>query len=89
MTSSITIPVAATQTAFPEVAAAVVPFAGGLLVVLALIWAVARGIRVRRAEPGPPDPADQPRLPESGPVREEFRAPPTPRPEDLPRRRDS
>ncbi|MFJ5172872.1 DUF6479 family protein [Streptomyces griseoviridis] len=75
-------PVAATQIAFPTVAAAVVPFAVGLLVVLGLIWAVRRGIRARRGEPGPPDPAEQPRLPATGPVREEQR---TREPDDDPR----
>ncbi|MEU1295043.1 DUF6479 family protein [Streptomyces sp. NPDC005840] len=56
-------PGAVTQLAFPQVAAAVVPFVLGLLLVLGLVWAVRRGTRFRRGEPGPPDPAEQPRTP--------------------------
>ncbi|GLW50307.1 hypothetical protein Stsp02_59680 [Streptomyces sp. NBRC 14336] len=43
----------------------------GVLVVAVLIGAFVLGSRVRRREPGPPRRADQPRVPESGPVREE------------------
>ncbi|MGH4031757.1 DUF6479 family protein [Actinomycetota bacterium Odt1-20B] len=46
------------------------PLAVGLVLVGGLIWAVRLGRRVRRREPGPPLPEDQPRLPEEGPVRE-------------------
>jgi hypothetical protein len=52
-------------------------FAGGLLVAGALVWAVQLGIRVRRREPGPPEPGERARVPPSGPVREtrEMREP--------------
>jgi hypothetical protein len=43
----------------------------GLLITAALVWTVPLGIRARRREPAPPGPAEQPTLPESGPVREE------------------
>ncbi|MFE0177378.1 DUF6479 family protein [Streptomyces sp. NPDC059002] len=56
--------------AFPEAAAALLPFAGGLIVALALIWAVWIGIRARRRAPAPPAPHEHPGLPPSGPVRE-------------------
>ncbi|MEU6228196.1 DUF6479 family protein [Streptomyces sp. NPDC047042] len=46
-------------------------FAGGLIVVALLIWAVRLGVRTKEAESPPPSPDEQPRLPESGPVREE------------------
>ncbi|MEU6661918.1 DUF6479 family protein [Streptomyces sp. NPDC046821] len=46
-------------------------FFGGLVIAGALVWAVRVGIRVRNREPGPPDPDEQPKLPETGPVREE------------------
>lgn len=67
----------ASPLAFPNLSAAIVPFVAGLVLVLALIWAVWRGIRLRRSEPGPPAPGEQPKLPETGPVREvqETRAP--------------
>jgi hypothetical protein len=42
----------------------------GVVVVALLIGAFFLGSRIRRREPGPPDPAQQPRLPDSGPVRE-------------------
>ncbi|MET7387067.1 DUF6479 family protein [Streptomyces sp. NPDC005529] len=50
---------------------------GGLVVVGALMWAVRLGIRTRRRESAPPTPSEQPRLPDSGPVREtsEIREP--------------
>ncbi|MGW2342913.1 DUF6479 family protein [Streptomyces sp. NPDC001661] len=66
-----------TPMAFPDLSTSVVPFVAGLVVALALIWAVWMGIRFRRREPGPPDPADQPKLPRTGPVQEvrEMREP--------------
>ncbi|MFF3413993.1 DUF6479 family protein [Streptomyces sp. NPDC002698] len=52
-------------------------FAGGLLIVGGLVWAVRLGIKARRREPGPPRPHEQPAPPESGPVHEsrEMREP--------------
>ncbi|MER5917216.1 DUF6479 family protein [Streptomyces sp. NPDC001982] len=49
----------------------------GSAVVVALIWAVRLGISVRRREAPTPRPQEQPRLPDSGPVREvrEMREP--------------
>ncbi|NEC84574.1 DUF6479 family protein [Streptomyces sp. SID12501] len=46
-------------------------FAGGLIVVALLIWAVRLGVKVKEAESPPPRPEEQPRLPETGPVHEE------------------
>ncbi|MEV1081456.1 DUF6479 family protein [Streptomyces sp. NPDC050211] len=43
---------------------------GGLLIAGALVWAVRLGIKVRRREPGPPGPHEQPSVPSTGPVRE-------------------
>jgi len=53
------------------------PLVVGLLVTAMLVVAVWWGVRVRGGEPGPPRPEDQPRLPESGAVREilEMREP--------------
>ncbi|MFD5636674.1 DUF6479 family protein [Streptomyces sp. NPDC127077] len=50
---------------------------GGLLIAGALVWAVGLGIRARRHEPSPPQPHEQPRLPQSGPAHEtsEIREP--------------
>ncbi|GAA3044179.1 DUF6479 family protein [Streptomyces glomeratus] len=45
------------------------PFVAGLAVVALLIGAFRMGARVRRREPAPPRPEEQPRLPEGGPVR--------------------
>ncbi|WP_190057812.1 DUF6479 family protein, partial [Streptomyces echinoruber] len=45
-------------------------FAGGIFVAAGLIWAVVAGIGVMMREPGPPDPEDQPHLPDGGPVHE-------------------
>jgi hypothetical protein len=42
----------------------------GVVVVALLIGAFVLGIRVRRREPRPPHPQEQPRLPDGGPVRE-------------------
>ncbi|PWI13520.1 hypothetical protein DI272_04755 [Streptomyces sp. Act143] len=42
----------------------------GLVVVALLLGAFWMGARVRRREPPPPRPEEQPRLPEGGPVRE-------------------
>ncbi|MFI5659047.1 DUF6479 family protein [Streptomyces sp. NPDC051684] len=74
-----------TPMAFPDLSTSVVPFVAGLVVALALIWAVWMGIRFRRREPGPPDPADQPKLPRTGPVQEvrEVREP-----DEIPRAED-
>ncbi|MFB7506731.1 DUF6479 family protein [Streptomyces broussonetiae] len=59
--------VAATGSAAGVVAIAVC----GLFVTAALVGAVRLGIRVRSREPAPPGRSDHPRLPRSGPVREE------------------
>ncbi|MFD5074962.1 DUF6479 family protein [Streptomyces sp. NPDC058371] len=48
----------------------IIAFVGGLVIVGALIWAVRFGIKVRRREPGPPAPAEQPTPPPSGAVYE-------------------
>ncbi|MEU6097171.1 DUF6479 family protein [Streptomyces sp. NPDC047079] len=60
-------------------------FLGGLVIAGALIWAVRLGIRVRRREPAPPRPSEQPKPPPGGPVMEsrEVREPnEVPRAED-------
>ncbi|MFF7531701.1 DUF6479 family protein [Streptomyces bobili] len=57
----------------------------GVVLVGGLIWAFRLGARIRSREPAPPRPEDQPRMPESGPVRESHgvREPNAmPRPED-------
>ncbi|MFI7343412.1 DUF6479 family protein [Streptomyces sp. NPDC050085] len=59
-----------TPLAFPALSAAIAPIACGFVIALALVWAVWLGIRIRQREPGPPDPAEQPKLPASGPVHE-------------------
>ncbi|WP_329267183.1 DUF6479 family protein [Streptomyces sp. NBC_01451] len=46
-------------------------FAGGLIVVALLIWAVRLGVKAKEAELPPPRPDEQPTLPETGPVHEE------------------
>ncbi|MEU6476843.1 DUF6479 family protein [Streptomyces sp. NPDC047017] len=53
------------------------PFVLGLVLVALLIGAFWMGARIRRREPAPPRPEEQPRLPESGPVGDvvERRAP--------------
>ncbi|GGZ96207.1 DUF6479 family protein [Streptomyces echinoruber] len=53
------------------------PFVAGLAVVALLIGAFVIGARIRRREPAPPRPEEQPRLPEGGPVHEvrEYREP--------------
>ncbi|WP_181805360.1 DUF6479 family protein, partial [Streptomyces shenzhenensis] len=43
----------------------------GVLLTAALMGAVRLGIGVRRREPAPPRRSEQPKLPDSGPVREE------------------
>ncbi|MFF7330090.1 DUF6479 family protein [Streptomyces sp. NPDC090306] len=45
-------------------------FVGGLVIVLALVWAVRLGIGVRRRESRPPRAAEQPKLPATGAVHE-------------------
>ncbi len=54
----------------------------GVVVVALLIGAFAMGMRIKRREPPPPDPSQQPHLPDGGPVREsrEVREP-----EEVPR----
>ncbi|MCL7425650.1 DUF6479 family protein [Streptomyces sp. YS415] len=42
----------------------------GVVVVALLLGAFVLGSRIRRREPGPPSPEEQPRLPADGPVRE-------------------
>jgi uncharacterized protein (DUF58 family) len=44
----------------------------GVACVAGLLWAFRLGFQVRRREPAPPRPEEQPRLPASGPVRETF-----------------
>ena len=46
------------------------PFVAGVVVVALLIGAFWTGARIRRREPAPPRPEEQPRLPDGGPVRE-------------------
>jgi hypothetical protein len=45
----------------------------GVGLVAGLIWAFRLGFKIRRNEPTPPRPDDQPRMPASGPVRETHR----------------
>ncbi|MBL1104063.1 hypothetical protein JK361_05490 [Streptomyces sp. 5-8] len=49
----------------------------GVACAAGLIWAFRMGFKVRRREPGPPRPEEQPRMPSTGPVREtlEMREP--------------
>ncbi|KOG30726.1 DUF6479 family protein [Streptomyces resistomycificus] len=65
--STATFVVAATGSDVLNVIAA---FAGGLLIAGALVWAVRLGIRVMDQESPHPRPDEQPKLPQSGPVRE-------------------
>jgi hypothetical protein len=51
-------------------AAAMGLIAAGVVIVLVLIGAFVLGARVRRREPAPPKPHEQPRVPDEGPVRE-------------------
>ncbi|MEU6366824.1 DUF6479 family protein [Streptomyces sp. NPDC046931] len=46
------------------------PFAVGLIVVALLAGAFRMGARIRRREPAPPRPEEQPKPPEGGPVPE-------------------
>ena len=46
-------------------------FAGGLFIAGALVWAVRLGMKVQDEELPHPSPEEQPKLPETGPVREE------------------
>jgi hypothetical protein len=43
---------------------------GGLVIVVLLVWAVRLGVSVRQPEAAQPGPDEQPRLPETGAVRE-------------------
>ncbi|MFF3501311.1 DUF6479 family protein [Streptomyces sp. NPDC003247] len=54
----------------PSVLATVAFVVVGVALVGGLIWAFRLGFRVRRSEPAPPRPHEQPHLPASGPVRE-------------------
>lgn len=60
-----------------EVLSLLAAFVGGLVVAGALIWAVRVGMKVMDQEEPRPDPEDQPKLPETGAVREmrEMREP--------------
>ncbi|MFI6559515.1 DUF6479 family protein [Streptomyces sp. NPDC050534] len=51
-------------------AAAMGLIAAGVVIVALLIGAFILGARIRRREPAPPRPEEQPRLPDEGPVRE-------------------
>jgi hypothetical protein len=51
-------------------AAALGLIAAGVVIVAVLIGAFVLGARIRRREPAPPRPDEQPRLPDEGPVRE-------------------
>jgi Family of unknown function (DUF6479) len=51
-------------------AAAMGLIAAGVVIVALLIGAFWLGARIRRREPGPPRPEEQPRVPDEGPVRE-------------------
>ncbi|MFK4148845.1 DUF6479 family protein [Streptomyces sp. NPDC004065] len=48
----------------------VLPFVIGLVVVALLLGAFWMGSRIRRREPAPPRPEEQPQMPEGGPVGE-------------------
>ncbi|MFI2433433.1 DUF6479 family protein [Streptomyces sp. NPDC018693] len=65
-----TVTVAATASTVLGVVAVLV---AGVVVTGALIWAVRLGIGVRRREPAPPRPDEQPGPAEDGPVRETRR----------------
>ncbi|BDM70761.1 hypothetical protein HEK616_42480 [Streptomyces nigrescens] len=54
----------------------------GVLVVAVLLAAFVRGRRIRKREPGPPDPESHPRLPHGGPVGDVMERR---EPEELPR----
>ncbi|MFC8365069.1 DUF6479 family protein [Streptomyces griseorubiginosus] len=60
-----------------EVLNVIAAFVGGLFIAGALVWAVQFGMRVQDRESPRPRVEDQPRLPETGPVRElrEMREP--------------
>lgn len=51
-------------------AAAMGLVAAGVVIVAVLIGAFVVGSRIRRREPAPPRPDEQPRMPDEGPVRE-------------------
>ncbi|MEU9286195.1 DUF6479 family protein [Streptomyces sp. NPDC048275] len=62
---------AAHNLAIPDAAiGTIVAFVGGLVIVGVLIWAVRLGVKVQRREPRRPRPDEQPKVPDSGPVRE-------------------
>lgn len=61
------------------------PFIVGLCVLALLIGAFWLGIRIRRREPAPPRPEEQPRLPEGGPVGAVLE---NREPDEMPRSRD-
>ncbi|MFB6957578.1 MULTISPECIES: DUF6479 family protein [unclassified Streptomyces] len=54
----------------PNVWATFGAFIGGLVIVIALVWAVGMGIGVMRREPDRPTEAEQPHLPVTGAVHE-------------------
>ncbi|MEU9338478.1 DUF6479 family protein [Streptomyces sp. NPDC048290] len=70
LTDSLTGPAAAPDLAAPSGLLALGPLVVGVVVVAVLIGAFLMGIRVRRGEPPPPRPEEQPRVPPGGPVRE-------------------
>ncbi|MFD7706323.1 DUF6479 family protein [Streptomyces sp. NPDC059785] len=61
--------------------AVLIAFVCGLIIAGALIWAVRMGIDVRRREPAPPRPDEQPRLPDGGPIGETLE---TREPDEIP-----
>ncbi|WP_037858554.1 DUF6479 family protein [Streptomyces sp. NRRL S-340] len=54
----------------PHVWATLGAFIGGLVIVVALVWAVSMGIGVMRREPDRPETSEQPHLPVTGAVEE-------------------
>ncbi|MCC5479316.1 DUF6479 family protein [Streptomyces sp. NPDC059680] len=61
----------------PQVFGYVLILLAGVVCVAGLLWAFRLGFEVRRREPAPPRPEEQPRLPSTGPVHEasEMREP--------------
>ncbi|MFC8434422.1 DUF6479 family protein [Streptomyces sp. NPDC057253] len=72
--STATFVIAATSS---EVLNVIAAFVGGLFIAGALVWAVQFGMRVQERELPRPKVEEQPRLPETGPIRElrEMREP--------------